>query len=70
MSERLLECLDFIDDLDTDAALKRIEKTEKCDEQVKIVDEQARGGGNPAELTTEDTESTEDEVLQQVESEN
>ena len=27
-------------------------------------------GGNPAELTTEDTESTEDEVLQQVESEN
>ena len=25
----------------------------KCDEQVKIVDEQARGRGNPAELTTE-----------------
>jgi hypothetical protein len=27
----------------TDAALKRIEKNKKCDEQVKIRDEQARG---------------------------
>jgi hypothetical protein len=32
----------------------------KCDEQAINRDEQARGGGNPAELTTEDTESTEE----------
>jgi hypothetical protein len=31
----------------------------KCDEQAIIVDEQASGGENPAEFTTEDTENTE-----------
>ena len=34
----------------------------KCDEQVKIVDEQASGVGNPAELTTESTEDTEEKI--------
>jgi hypothetical protein len=35
-------------------------KKKKCDETVKIGDEQARGVGHPAEFTTEDTESTEE----------
>jgi hypothetical protein len=48
----------------TDAALKRIEKNKKCDEQVIIVDEQARGVEIEGEFTTEDTENTEERFRQ------
>ena len=49
----------------TDAALKRIEKNKKCDEQVIIVDEQARGVGMEEKLTAEN--GGENEVFQQME---
>ncbi len=61
----MVKC-EFIFDFDTDAALERIEKNKKCDEQVIIVDEQARGGENGGEIH-HGGHGVENEVLQQME---
>jgi hypothetical protein len=42
----------------TDAALKRIEKNKKCDEQVKIRDEQARGAKMEGKVSPSNTAET------------
>jgi hypothetical protein len=47
-------------DFDTDAALKRIEKNEKMRRTGQNPRRTGQREGNPAELTTEDTESTEE----------
>ena len=58
--ERLLARVVFIGAFDTNAALKRIEKNKKMRRTGQNRRRTGQRGGNPAELTTEDTENTEE----------